>query len=101
MMALARGLDPRFVHVNSVPRSPGWLSQNKLGGPPGNRSPSFALQERRAPVIINGPWCAIQVRARLSASSAQQLSWRQSGIRSRSPRWIALAHRNGFHEAGR
>jgi hypothetical protein len=29
-MALARGLEPRFVHVNSVPPSPGWLSQNKL-----------------------------------------------------------------------
>jgi hypothetical protein len=48
-MALARGLDPRFVQVSSVPRSPGWLSQNKFGGPPGNRSPSFALQARRAP----------------------------------------------------
>jgi hypothetical protein len=30
MMALARGLEPRFIHVNSVPPSPGWLSQNKL-----------------------------------------------------------------------
>ena len=30
MMALARGLEPRFMHVNSVPPSPGWLSQNKF-----------------------------------------------------------------------
>jgi hypothetical protein len=30
MMALARGPEPRFMHVNSVPSSPGWLSQNKL-----------------------------------------------------------------------
>jgi len=61
MMALARGLEPRFVHVNSVLPSPGWLSQNKLGGPPGNRNPSFGLQDRRAPVITNGPWRPIHV----------------------------------------
>ena len=35
--------------VDSVPPSPGRLSQNKLGGPPGNRNPSFASQERCAP----------------------------------------------------
>ena len=61
MMALARGLEPRFMHVNSVPPSPGWLSQNKLGGPSANRNPSFGLQDRRAPVIADGRWCAIQV----------------------------------------
>ena len=57
MMALARGLEPRFMHVNGVPPSPGWLSQIKLGGPSGNRTPSVGMQSRRAPVITNGPWC--------------------------------------------
>ena len=30
MMALARGPEPRLMHVNSASSSPGWLSQNKL-----------------------------------------------------------------------
>jgi hypothetical protein len=59
-MALARGPEPRFMHVNSVSSSPGWLSQNKLtnlveilGVDP---SPSL-LQRLTAPRRYPHWWC--------------------------------------------
>jgi hypothetical protein len=62
------GLEPAASRLTAARPHPVGLMP-KLGGPPGNRNPSSALQERRAPVITRGPGARRRFRSGLSGSS--------------------------------